>query len=69
MLQKPGHEKFYAHDIAAVNLWKIFFQKNAKKICTPSNRGLNSNWIINSANSLKLDSQKRNSNEKWFKHL
>ena len=69
MPQKPGQEKFYAGEIAAVNLLKIFFLKNAKKICTLSNRGLNSNWIINIANSLKLDSQKRNSNEKWFKHL
>ena len=43
MPQKPGHEKFYAREIAAVNLLKIFFLKNAKKICTLSNRGLNSN--------------------------
>ena len=36
--------KFYAHEIAAVNLSKIYFLKNTKKTCKPNNRGLNRNW-------------------------
>ena len=32
--------KFYVHEIAAVNLSKIYFLKNAKKICKPNNRDL-----------------------------
>ena len=34
-------KKSYAHEIAAVNLSKIFFLKNAKKTCRPNNRELN----------------------------
>ena len=34
-------KNFYVHDIVAVNLSKIFFMKNAKKICKPNNRNLN----------------------------
>ena len=30
-------KKFYVHEIAAVNLPKIYFLKNAKKICKPNN--------------------------------
>ena len=32
--------KFYVHEIAAVNLSKIYFLKNAKKTCKPNNRDL-----------------------------
>ena len=39
--QKLGYEKFYVHEIAAVNLSKIYFPKNAKKTCKPNNRDLN----------------------------
>ena len=44
--QKLLYEKFYmkkiyVHEIAAVNLSKIDFLKNAKKICKPNNRVLN----------------------------
>ena len=39
------HEKFYADEIAAVNLSKICFLKNAKKICKTNNRDLNRDWI------------------------
>ena len=35
--------KFYAHKIAAVDLSKIYFLKNAKKTCNPNNRDLNRN--------------------------
>ena len=34
-------KKFYVHEIAAVNLSKIYFLKNAKKTCKPNNRDLN----------------------------
>ena len=37
--------KFYVHEIAAVNLSKIYFLKNAKKTCKPNNRDLNRDWI------------------------
>ena len=39
-------KKFYIHEIAAVNLSKIYFLKNAKKTCKPNNRDLNRGWII-----------------------
>ena len=39
--QKLEYEKFYAHEIAAVNLSKICFLKNVKKTCKPNNRDLN----------------------------
>ena len=38
-------KKFYVHEIAAVNLSKIYFLKNAKKIWKPNNRDLNRDWI------------------------
>ena len=34
-------KKFYVHEIAAVNLLKIYLQKNAKKTRKPNNRDLN----------------------------
>ena len=39
------YEKFYVHEIAAVDLSKIYFLKNAKKTCKPNNRDLNRHWI------------------------
>ena len=41
MPQKVVYEKFYVHEIAAVNLSKIYFLKNTKKVCKPNNRDLN----------------------------
>ena len=38
-------KKCYVHEIAAVNLSKIYFLKNAKKRCKPNNGDLNRNWI------------------------
>ena len=38
-------KKFYVHEIAAVNLSKIYFLKNAKKTCKPNNCDLNRDWI------------------------
>ena len=38
-------KKFYVHEIAAVNLSKIYFLKNEKKTCKPNNRDLNRDWI------------------------
>ena len=35
------YEKFYVHEIAAVNLSKIYFLKNAKKTCKPNNHNNN----------------------------
>ena len=44
--QKLVREKFYVHEkilheIAAVELSKLYFLKNAKKSCKPNNRDLN----------------------------
>ena len=39
------HEKFYAHEIATVDLSKNYFFKTAKKTCKPNNRDLNRDWI------------------------
>ena len=39
--QKIVYEKFYVHEIAAVNLSKIYFLKNAKKTCKPNNHDSN----------------------------
>ena len=36
--------KFYVHEIAAVNLSKVYFLKNAKKTCKPKNQDLNRDW-------------------------
>ena len=44
-------KKIYVNEIAAVNLSKIYFLKNAKKICKPSNRDLNRDWIKRSFNN------------------
>ena len=41
--QKLVYEKLYVHEIAAVNLSKIYFLKNPKKICQPNNADLNRN--------------------------
>ena len=34
-------KKFYVHEIAAENLSKIYFLKNAKETCKPNNCDLN----------------------------
>ena len=39
-------KKFYVHEIAAVDLSKIYFLKNAKKTCKPNNSDLNCDWNI-----------------------
>ena len=44
--QKRVYEKFYVHEIAAVNLSKIYSLKNVKKTCKPNNRDLNRDWTI-----------------------
>ena len=38
-------KKIYVHEIATVNLSKIYFLKNAKKTCKPNKRDLNRDWI------------------------
>ena len=38
-------KKFYVHEIAAVDLSKIYFLKNAKKTCKPNDRNLNRDCI------------------------
>ena len=40
-------DKSCVHEIAAVNLSKIYPLKNAKEICKPNNRGINRDWISN----------------------
>ena len=37
-------KKFYVHEIAAVDLPKIFFLENAMKTCKPNSRDLNRDW-------------------------
>ena len=37
-------KKFYVHEIAAVNLLKNYFLKNAKKAYKPNNHDLNCDW-------------------------
>ena len=44
-------KKFYVHEIAAVDLSKIYFLKNAKKTCKSNNRDLNRDWINTSSKS------------------
>ena len=45
--QKLGYKnfthmkKFYVHEIAALNLSKIYFLNNAKETCKPNNRDSN----------------------------
>ena len=34
-------KKFYVHEIATVDLSKIYFLKNTKKTCKPNNSDLN----------------------------
>ena len=41
--QKLMCGKFPVHEIAGVNLSKIYLLKNAKKTCKPNNRDLNLN--------------------------
>ena len=47
-------KKFYVHEIAAVNLSKIYFLKNAKKTSKPNNRDLNRERIIKWFNKYNL---------------
>ena len=44
ILQKLVYEKFYVHEIAALNSSKIYFLKNVKKTYKPNNPDLNHNW-------------------------
>ena len=39
--QKVVYEKSYVHEIAAIDLSKIYFLKNAMKKCKPNKRDLN----------------------------
>ena len=57
--QKRVSEKFSVHEIAAVNLSKLYFLKNAKKTCKPNNRDLNRDWTKNQLLTL---SQRTNMN-------
>ena len=45
--------KIYVHEIAAADLSKIYFLKNAKKTCKPNNRDLNRDWKILESESKK----------------
>ena len=52
--QKLVYEKFYVHEIAAVNLSKIYFMKNAKKTYKPNNRNLIAIEIVASLTLIRL---------------
>ena len=54
-------KKIYVHEIAATDLSKIYFLKNAKKTCKPNNRDLNRNWI-NSLNKKVIQEQQVSNN-------
>ena len=43
--QKLVYGKFYVHEVAAVDLSKSYFLKNAKKTCKANNRYLNRDWV------------------------
>ena len=47
MKNVTGTKMFHVHEIAAVNLSKIYFLKNAKKTCKSNNHDLNRDWINN----------------------
>ena len=53
--QKLVHEKFYVHEIAALNLSKIYFLKNAKKTCKPNNCDLHPNWITGAIKGISCE--------------
>ena len=56
--QKLVYEKFYVHEkIAAVDLSKIYYLKNAKKTCKPNNRDLNRDWTIDTAEDWKTEAR------------
>ena len=43
--QKVVYKKICVHEIAVVDLSKIYFLKYAIKACKPNNRDLNHDWI------------------------
>ena len=47
-------KKSYVHEIAAVNLSKMHFMKNANKTCKPNNRDLNRDWEMKSQKHIVL---------------
>ena len=51
-------KKFYVHKIAAVDLSKIYFLKNAMKACQSGNCDLNRDWMIKQAKSRKTREKK-----------
>ena len=58
--QKLVHEKFYVHEVAAVNLSKMYFLKNAKKTCKANSCDLHRDWIIGNADVLVISETKLN---------
>ena len=58
ILQKLLYEKFYVHEIPAVNLSKMYFLKKAKKTCKPNNRDLNRDWKIIKTNLMMKNKKK-----------
>ena len=56
------YEKF-VYEIAAVDLSKIYFQKNPKKTCKPNNHDLNRDW----KKTMKLKKKKFKKFEKDLK--
>ena len=39
-------KQFYVHEIATVDLPKVYFLKNAQETCKANNRDLNRDWTI-----------------------
>ena len=67
-------KKFCVHEIAAINLSKIYFLKNAKKTCKSNNRDLNRDWINTSSKSelfhiLLIRLNKTNTDLKYSSYL
>ena len=53
--EKVVYEKFYVHEIAAVDLSKIYFLKNAMKTCKSNNRDLNRDGIMSKKGYLTFE--------------
>ena len=66
MLQKLGIKNvtykkiFYVHEIATVNLSKLYFLKNAKKTFEPNSHVLNRNWITDHGHDKYITTQELN---------
>ena len=58
--------KFYVHEITAVSLSKVYFLKNSKETCKPSNCDLNRDWNNKFSQSIIRSSHRKCSIKKLF---